>query len=458
MKFDFETQDFVNTLQEMLQDYGRMALMDGRKCYSLWLDYAPQLPEEGELLKLFLELGLGKQVVELKNQSDDQRKAWSKSAVESMMQKGESRKDAECLVDAVLMTLGWGVKQAPVVPKEAVTTPAKEPMKNVSSKQGEKGRSTKNVTFQREEKNKATKQSKQKDDKQVKAKKSDPILDLVKQELQARWLHIVEAYLPKAFPQIHKVDFEHLQLPKNIMDVMEKHLGKSVIQQHKFLAYGEDEQKGIWIVLTDSSIMVYSTLLTNNFFVATYQQIRKMNIKEYLVIFNGDDGWKKELAMGTEGYYLVAMLRLIQGKVGDEVITRGEWQGIFAYNGYLDKATDYYIGINEVPNRKQKNLRTWMNSVPMGFQEKKILAVIDETAFKSCKDATVVAEDAIYHKLWGTAWGIYISDIQCMETKGSYLYITQKSGQKVALWHMGGGAVYFHGIIQAYIFIKQNSH
>ena len=119
MKFDFEKEDFINSLQEMVQDYGRMILADGKKCYSLWLDYAPQLTEEGELLKDFLELGLGKQVVELKGYSATERETWCMTAVNTMVKNGSSQKDAECLVEAVLDVLGWGATAGSVVTMKA---------------------------------------------------------------------------------------------------------------------------------------------------------------------------------------------------------------------------------------------------------------------------------------------------------------------------------------------------
>lgn len=130
MKFDFEKEAFVNGLQEMVQDYGRMILNDDKKCYSLWLDYAPQLSEEGELLKVFLELGLGKQAVELKKNNAEERAAWKKQAIENMVRAGQLQKDAECLVEAVLAALGWGEKQsqpAQVAPIEVRMEPKPQP-------------------------------------------------------------------------------------------------------------------------------------------------------------------------------------------------------------------------------------------------------------------------------------------------------------------------------------------
>ncbi len=107
MKFDFEKEAFINSLREMTQDYGRMILKDEKKCYALWLDYAPQLTEEGELLKDFLELGLGTQAIEMNGCSHAEQEVWRKQAVEGIVHTGESEKDAVSLVDAVIEVLGW---------------------------------------------------------------------------------------------------------------------------------------------------------------------------------------------------------------------------------------------------------------------------------------------------------------------------------------------------------------
>lgn len=135
MKFDFEKENFVKSLQEILLDYGRMILHDTKKCYALWLDYAPRLEAEGALLRAFLGLDLGVQVTELKGRSDADKEAWRKKAVDNMAQSGVERKDAECLVDAVLETLGLGVikevpKQEPAKPEPPKPVPLKpEPPK-----------------------------------------------------------------------------------------------------------------------------------------------------------------------------------------------------------------------------------------------------------------------------------------------------------------------------------------
>ncbi len=145
MKFDFEKEDFINSLQEMVQDYGRMILHDIKKCYALWLDYAPRLEEEGVLLRTFLGLNLGVQVTELKKRSDAEREEWRDKSVERMVQTGTDKNDAECLVDAVLETLGLSVikevpKQEPAKPEPAKPVPPKaelpkpEPAKSVPTK------------------------------------------------------------------------------------------------------------------------------------------------------------------------------------------------------------------------------------------------------------------------------------------------------------------------------------
>lgn len=127
MKFDFETQDFINTLQGMLQDYGRVILQNAKKCFALWLDYAPQLPEEGELLKLFLGLGLGEQITELKRSSETERESWRRLAIEKMVEAGENEKDATSLVNAVMEALGWCVKREVSVKPIVSPTPVELP-------------------------------------------------------------------------------------------------------------------------------------------------------------------------------------------------------------------------------------------------------------------------------------------------------------------------------------------
>lgn len=135
MKFDFEKEDFINSLQEMVQDYGRMILHDTKKCYALWLDYAPRLEEEGVLLRTFLGLNLGVQVTELKNRSDAEKKEWRNKAVECMAQSGVEGKDAECLVDAVMETLGLSVMTEVPKPEPPKPVPPKpEPPKPVPPK------------------------------------------------------------------------------------------------------------------------------------------------------------------------------------------------------------------------------------------------------------------------------------------------------------------------------------
>lgn len=127
MKFDFETQDFINTLQGMLQDYGRVILQDAKKCFALWLDYAPQLPEEGELLKLFLGLGLGEQITELKRSSETEREFWRRLAIKKMVEAGENEKDATSLVNAVMEALGWCVKRKEAVKPVVSPKPMESP-------------------------------------------------------------------------------------------------------------------------------------------------------------------------------------------------------------------------------------------------------------------------------------------------------------------------------------------
>lgn len=456
MKFDFEKEAVVSILQEMLEDYGRMVLSEDRKCYSLWLDYAPQLPEEGELLKVFLELGLGKQVVELKKSSNEERAAWRKLAIENMERTGESRKDAASLVDAVLESLGWSVKQgaAPepkpqpkVEPKkeskpQPKSEPKKEPKPQPKSepKSAPKAESKGNSVPKSEKKN----------------KKSDPILDMAKQELLNRWQRIVESYMPMIFPaRAYKVDFDNLSLPKYITDVLTKYLGGGGIKQYKYLAYGHAESKGIWIVLTDTALIVHSILGESNFFVAPYHGIQEITPGDNTVYLKGSDGWKGEIALGKEGYCLVAMLRLMQGKVGKEVITWGEWMGFFDYYGRTD-STKYYLGMGEMSAKKRENVREWMNSVYEGYRENEILAVVDETVFGSCKYATVITKNDIYHKSAGGAWGRAIADIVDMKIRGTYLDIFLKNGQKITIWHIGK-MPYFAELIQIYVFINQHS-
>ncbi len=449
MKFDFEREKVVNILQEMLQDYGRMVLSEGRKCYSLWLDYAPQLTEEGDLLKVFLELGLGKQVVELKNCSNEERADWRKLAIENIMRTGESEKDAASMVDAVLEALGWSVKQ------NDSAKPIKEPSKLNNT--------TKSNSVPKPEKKSEPKKpsKKKKDTKQTLGKKSDPLLDMVKQELQNRWLRIVSAFMPKAFPQVHKVDFDNLCVPKYIMDVLKKRL-RDGVQQYKYLAYGKDEPKGIWIVLTDSSLIVKSVLGDDNVFVVPYQQIQQLTLAGDSVIFKSSDGWKKEITMGMEGYYLVAMLRLMQGKVGDEVITRGEWQGFFAYWGSKDSSggrSCYHISMNELSAKQQRHLREWMNSKYASWCEDEILALVDETLFRrnTYRTATVITEREMYNKFMYDAYKAPYADITGIMKLDKTVQIMLNGKEKVNFQHLGNMTL-FYQMLETIVFIKQHSN
>jgi len=456
MKFDFETQEFINILQEMLQDYGRMVLSEGRKCYSLWLDYAPQLPEEGELLKVFLEQGLGKQVVELKNSSVEERAAWRNLAIKNLVSTGETEKDATSLVDAILEALGWSAKKAPVASKASAktvtkNTVAKNPEKPQVTTKGKSGP-------QQEIKDKPKKSTKQvKDNAQKSVKKADPILDMVKQELQNRWLRIVEEYMPKAFPKVHQVDFENLSMPKYITNVLNKYLGADGVQQYKYLAYGKNEFKGIWVVLTDSALMVHSILGEKNFIVTPYQNIQQMTLTGNSVFLKSVEGWKQEISLDLESYYFTAMIRLMQGKVGEEVITNNEWKGFFSYWGSRDNCK-YYVGLNEMPPKKQRNVKEWMNSIDTGYKASDIIVVVDATFFGSCKDATVITKDAIYHKWAALQWRNEIADIDNMIVSGpTQMQLSLKDGQKVILHHIVNISI-FAQLVDAFVFIKQHSH
>lgn len=408
MKFDFETQDFINTLQEMLQDYGRMALTDGRKCYSLWLDYAPQLPEEGELLKAFLELGLGKQVVELKHCSTVERTEWRKQSIVNMVRMGETENDATSLVDAVLAALGLSVKQ--------------------------------------KEKN-----EKKTDNEQLEDKKITQHLD------KSKWRHIVSTYMPKAFPGENKVEFDDLQVPEDMMTMLKKYLGSNGCYSYKYLAYGRESW--IWVILTDIAIIVHSPVVDDFFFVASYEQIQ-LELSEDCVTFIHDDGRKQDIVMEMNGCYLVAMLRLMQGQVGDEIITRDEWKKFLLFWGSEDCTAArncYYTATNQLSPQLYKYFRDWMNSGDVGFREDEVLVIVDERDINAFgKKFNVITDNALCYKEMFGKTKSYYTDIVDVVDDGYFVKLILKNKDIVFIWHEGKRE-FFVEILRAIIFIKQNN-